>query len=255
MAITLSIPGYSRFRVNGARGLVMEGCQAALESVLSRETLYDYARRQPDARQFRGRATAYGVSLGNGCGQVVVRHSMRGGLLGRTGSDLFFPPTRGLRELVNSLRLKLNGVPTPEMVTFVSYPVGQILRRGDVATREIREGHDLSVVLREVTDHEHRESCLRATGRLLAQLAQAGAHHPDLNARNILIAWDPAQGAKSYVLDVDRIRFHVPGDPMVSNANMARLGRSLLKLQEREGLRLSGDDISLIRAAASETTT
>jgi hypothetical protein len=252
VAITLSIPGYARFRVNGARGLVVEGCQGALESILSAETLYEYARRQPDARQFRGRAIAYGVTLGTGCGNAVVRHGMRGGLLGKTGSDLFFPPTRGLRELVNSLRLRLTEVPTPEVIAFVSYPAGPLLRRSDVATREISESHDLAVVLREITDADHRDSCLRAAGKLLALLSRAGAHHPDLNARNILIRWDSADGAQAYVLDVDRIRFHVSGDPMVSHANLARLARSLRKLREYEGLPVTEDEIAVIRSASIE---
>ncbi|HEX6576360.1 MAG TPA: lipopolysaccharide kinase InaA family protein [Gemmatimonadaceae bacterium] len=252
MAITVSVPGYARFRVNGARGLVIEGCQAALNAILESETLYSYARRQPDARKFRGRATAYGISLGTGCGSVVVRHAMRGGLLARTGSDLFFPPTRGLRELVNSLRLKLSGVPTPEVVAIVSYPAGQILRRSDVATREIPESHDLSIVLREVESGDHRDSCLRATGKLLALLARSGAHHPDLNARNVLIAWDTDTGAHAYVLDVDRIRFHVPGDPMVANANITRLERSLVKLKETESLPVSQSDMDTMRSAAAE---
>ena len=239
MAITLSIPGYARFRVKGARGLVIEGCQSVIESILSTETLYDYARRQPDARQFRGRTIAYGISLNSGCGNVVIRHAMRGGLLGRTRSDLFFPPTRGLRELVNSLRLKLTGVPTPDVIAFASYPTGRILRRSDVATREIPDSHDLSVVL-------------RVTGSLLALLSRAGAHHPDLNARNVLITWDSTEGAKAYVLDVDRIRFHVSGDPMVSSANLSRLERSLLKLRDMEGLAISSDEIAVIRQSAAE---
>lgn len=252
MAVTVSVPGYARFKVNGARGLVLESCKRALESVLGISTLYEYASAQPDARGYRGRTTAYGVALANGCGNVVVRHAMRGGLLGRTRSDLFFPPTRGLRELINSLRLRLNGVPTPEVVAFVSYPAGQVLRRSDVATREIPESHDLSVVLREMDDSEHRESCLRATGTLLSKLTQSGAHHPDLNARNILITWDANDGAGAHVLDVDRIRFHVPGDPMVANANLDRLERSLKKLREREQLAVTDSDIEIIRTSASK---
>lgn len=252
MAITVSVPGYARFKVNGARGLVLESCKSALESVLSVSTLYEYAAAQSDARSYRGRATAYGVALANGCGNVVVRHAMRGGLLGRTGSDLFFPPTRGLRELINSLRLRLTGVPTPEVVAFVSYPAGQLLRRSDVATREIPESHDLSVVLREMNDPGHREACLEATGKLLSRLTRSGAHHPDLNARNILITWDANDGAGAHVLDVDRIRFHVPGDPMVANANLDRLERSLKKLREREQLPVSDSDFEIIRAASSK---
>ena len=255
MAITVEMPGYARFRVNGARGLVIESCKSVLESILLNETLYEYARRQPAARQFRGRAIAYGITLGEQCGNVVVRHAMRGGLLGRTGSDLFLPPTRALREVVNSLRLKLGNVPTPDVVAFASYPAGQILRRSDVATREIPDSHDLSVVLREITDEEHRRACLRATGRLLSLLARAGAHHPDLNARNILITWDAQEGAKAFVLDVDRIRFHVSDDPMVADANLARLERSLTKLRERESLTVSGDDLAALRASAAEKVT
>jgi len=252
VAVTVSVPGYARFKLKDARGLVLETCRSALESILAISTLYEYASKQADARRYRGRATAYGVSLANGCGNVVVRHAMRGGILGRTGSDLFFPPTRGLRELINSLRLSRTGVPTPEVVAFVSYPAGQILRRSDVATREIPESHDLSVVLREMEDSEHRESCLRAAGKLLARLSHSGAHHPDLNARNVLITWDAHDGAGAHILDVDRIRFHVPGDPMVANANLARLERSLQKLREREQLAVTDSDIATIRAASLE---
>ena len=252
MAIRLPMPGYARVDSNGARGLVVEGCLEAIRTILAGETLYAYAARQPDVRSFKGRAPAYAISLGNGCGDVVVRHSMRGGALARTGSDLFLPPTRGLRELVNSLRLRLAGVPTPEVVAVVSYRAGPVLRRSDVATREIPESHDLTVVLSQVEDHEHRHSCLRAAGKLVASLARAGAHHPDLNARNVLITWDSPDGARAHVLDVDRIRFHLPGDPMVATANIARLNRSLRKLRDRHELDISDDDLAVIRSASQE---
>ncbi|HXV18059.1 MAG TPA: hypothetical protein VD758_14825, partial [Gemmatimonadaceae bacterium] len=72
------------------------------------------------------------------------------------------------------------------------------------------------------------------------------------NARNVLISWDATEGAVAHVLDVDRIRFHVPGDPMVSRANLARLERSLSKLRERERLGVSERDIELIREAAAK---
>lgn len=254
MAVTMSMPGYAKLRVKGARGLAVEGCHGTLEAILATETLYEYAARQPDARRMRGRATAYGIHLGSECGDVVVRHAMRGGLLARTGSDLFLPPTRGLRELINSLRLRLSGVPTPEVVAFVSYHAGPVLRRSDVLTREIPESHDLAVVLREMKDREHRDSCARATGKLLSSLARAGAHHPDLNARNILISWDSAHGAMAHVLDVDRIRFHVPGDPMVASANIARLDRSLRKLREKHELEISDVEIDVIRDAPGATS-
>lgn len=251
MTLALSMPGYAKINVGAARGLVSEPCVRSVESVLATETLYAWAARQPDARSFKGRAPAYAVKLGE-CGNVVVRHAMRGGLLGKTGSDLFMPPTRGLRELVNSLRLRLGGVATPEVVAIVSYRAGPLLRRGDVATREIPDSHDLSIVLREVADDGHRGACLRATGHLLSAMSRAGAHHPDLNARNVLITWDGPEGAKAHILDVDRIRFHVPGDPMVGRANLERLGRSLRKLRDRNETTFAQSDIETIARAASE---
>ncbi len=250
MAITDSLPGYVRLDGDGVRGLAIESSRSGVQSIIESGTLYDYAAKQPNAREFRGRIPAYAISLPNGGGDVVVRHAMRGGALGRTGSDLFFPPTRALRELINSLRLRLAGVPTPEVVAFVTYNAGRIFRRSDVATREIKDGHNLSVVLREVPSGEHRQECLVATGSLLALLAKAGAHHPDLNVRNILVTWEGAAGARAHVLDVDRIHFHIPSDPMVANANIARLERSLKKVREREALEIPDGEIEIIRAAA-----
>jgi 3-deoxy-D-manno-octulosonic acid kinase len=253
VAIHASLPGYARISGNGVRGLAIESSRAGIEEILSAETLYDYAARQPGARTFRGRVPAYAITLPQEGGDVVIRHAVRGGALGKTGSDLFFPPTRALRELINSMRLRMAGVPTPEVVAFVTYRAGPLMRRSDVATRERKDAHDLSVVLKEIPTGEHRAQCLTATGRLLSVLARVGAHHPDLNARNVLISWDDAHGAQAHVLDVDRIRFHVPADPMVFKANFDRLERSLEKLRERENLPVTDEEIESIRAAASIT--
>lgn len=246
MSLSVVLLGYAKVRVAGARGLVIDQCRAAVEDVLATETLYEHASRQPGARRYEGRAPAYGIKLGDMCGDVVVRHAMRGGALARSGSDLFLPPTRGLREVINSLRLRVAEVPTPEVVAFLTYRAGPLLRRGDVATREIPGSHDLSVVLREMPAGSDRDACLRAAVDLLGSLARAGAHHPDLNARNILVTWDSIEGARAHVLDVDRIRFHIPGDPMVARANAGRLERSLRKLRGLGELTVSDKEIGLI---------
>ena len=251
MSITVSMPGYARLSTNGVRGLVVESCRQRLQEILEMETLYTYASRQADARAYKGRVAAYAIDLGSGCGRVVVRHAVRGGLIGKTGTDLFLPPTRGLRELVNSLRLRLAGVPTPEVIAIITYRAGALFRRSDVATREIPDSHDLTIVLREMQEGPDRSSCLHAVARLLTSLSAAGAHHPDLNARNVLVTWEAGHGARAHVLDVDRIRFNVPGDPMVAQANFARLERSLRKLRDVEGLTVSETDIAAIRDTAA----
>lgn len=251
----ISLPGYARLTAPGASGIVLESCHGAIEAILANETLYDYAARQPAARRFTGRAPVYAIGLPDGCGDAVVRRSMRGGALARLGTDLFFPPTRGLRELVTSLRLRAAGVPTPEVIGFVVYRAGPVLRRSDVVTREIPGGTDLASALRTVSDVERRRATLEATAHLVAALSREGAHHSDLNLRNILVsgigAGESAQ-PQTYILDVDRIRFHVPGDPVVLGANIARLARSMRKLRDLGRLRIEDSEIETLRERAME---
>jgi tRNA A-37 threonylcarbamoyl transferase component Bud32 len=185
--IGVTIPSYERFAVGGARVVATMSCAASIREVLERERLYEYAARQPDAVPLVGRAPVFAISLPGACGRVVVRHNMRGGWMAKINKDLFVLPTRGFRELIASLRLRASGVSTPEVVAYVSYPKNWILRRSDVATREIVNGHDLSVALTRVTDHAHRVMVLDAVVKLLRALTHAGAHHPDLNLKNVLL--------------------------------------------------------------------
>jgi lipopolysaccharide kinase (Kdo/WaaP) family protein len=252
MALADNLPGYARVTGKGVRGLVVESSRRGLESILESGTLYDHASKDPAARKFTGRVPAYAITIPQGGADVVVRHSMRGGMLARTGSDLFLPPTRALRELINALRLRIAGIPTPEVVAFVTYRAGPVFRRSDVATAEIKDGHDLAVVLREMGAGDQRRACLEAAGRLVGSLSAIGAHHPDLNIRNVLVTWDSDHGAKAHILDVDRIRFHTPADPMVAHANIDRIERSLRKLREAGSIELSDEEIGVIRTSAGQ---
>ncbi|MFL5508177.1 MAG: lipopolysaccharide kinase InaA family protein [Gemmatimonadaceae bacterium] len=186
--------------------------------MLEREPLYQFASRQQDAVTLMGRAPVFAVNLPGNCGRVVVRHNMRGGWMARISRDLFVLPTRGFRELIASLRLRASGVSTPEVIAYVSYPLNVFLRRSDVATREIPNGHDLSVALAEVTDHDHRRMVLDAVVKLLNALTHAGAYHQDLNLKNILLTAGSGPGLDAHVLDVDRVQFSSPGSPLVARA-------------------------------------
>jgi len=235
--LRISLPGYARLTTPRARGITLESCRAAVESILANETIYEFAARQPDARKFTGRATVYAIELPDGCGPAVVRRSMRGGWLSSLNTDLFLPPTRALRELVTSIRLRSAGVATPEVIAFAVYPAGAIFRRSDLVTREI-QGEDLGSILASGPSEERRQVSLETAAALVASLSLAGAHHSDLNLRNILVSGDAA-----YILDVDRIRFHVPGDPIVLRANIARLKRSLRKRRDLDRLPIEESEI------------
>jgi tRNA A-37 threonylcarbamoyl transferase component Bud32 len=142
--------------------------------------------------------------------RVVVRHSRHGGLLAPITRDLFLTPTRAPHELSVSLQLRTAGVPTPEVVAYATYAVIPGIERADVITREIPG--------RELMSPEGAEA-------LIAAMSRAGAVHPDLNMRNVLV-----EGTTAYVLDVDRVYFLAPNDPRVTERNRGRLLRSARKL-------------------------
>jgi len=250
--IGLAIPSYERFQVGGARVVAAAACAAGIREVLAKERLYEYAARQPDALPLFGRAPVFAVNLPGGCGRVVVRHNMRGGWVAKVSKDLFVLPTRGFRELIASLRLRSSGVSTPEVVAYVSYPLNWVLRRSDVATREIPNGHDLSVALAKVTDHAHRVMVLDATAKLLRSLTQAGAFHQDLNLKNVLLTAGQGPELDAHVLDVDRVRFSSPGSPLVAKANLDRLIRSLRKWRDNHELPYSAEDEEYLRLRSIE---
>jgi hypothetical protein len=250
--VGVTIPSYERFAVGGARVVATMTCAASIRGVLERERLYEYAARQPDAVPLVGRAPVFAINLPGSCGRVVVRHNMRGGWMAKINKDLFVLPTRGFRELIASLRLRASGVSTPEVVAYVSYPKNWILRRSDVATREIVNGHDLSVALSRVTDHAHRVMVLDAVVKLLRALTHAGAHHPDLNLKNVLLTAGEGEGLDAHVLDVDRVRFSSPGSPLVAKANLDRLIRSLRKWRDNFELPYSAEDEEYLRLRSGE---
>jgi len=252
MMVALTIPSYERFEVGGARVIASVKCSASVRGVLEREGLYEFAARQPDAVPLVGRAPVFAVNLPGECGRVVVRHNMRGGWMAKISKDLFVLPTRGFRELVASLRLRASGVSTPEVVAYVSYPKNVVLRRSDVATREIPNGHDLSVALAKITDHVHRVMVLEAIVKLLKALTQAGAHHPDLNLKNVLLTAGEGPGLDAHVLDVDRVRFSSPGSPLVAKANLDRLIRSLRRWRDLHELPYSAEDEEFLRLRTVE---
>src|SRR5882762_4578301 len=247
MIIGLAIPSYERFEIRGARAVVAKACSQSIREVLEKERLYEFAARQPDAIPLIGRAPVFAVNLPGSCGRVVVRHNMRGGWVAKISNDLFVLPTRGFRELIASLRLRASGVSTPEVIAYVSYPKNLVMRRSDVATREIPNGHDLSVALAKVTDHDHRVMVLDAVVKLLRALTHAGAYPQDLNLKNILLTAGDGPGLDAHVLDVDRVHFTSPGSPLVAKANLDRLFRSLRKWRDLHELPYSSEDEEYLR--------
>lgn len=249
----IPITGYEHVSVGGANMLVASILAPAAREILEHDTLYSYAARDPDALVFHGRAPVYAITIPPFSGRVAVRHVMRGGIIGHLLHDRFLPPTRVARELTAAFRLRLGGVPTPEVLAVGTYPAGGFFRRADVMTRFIEGGADLSAVFGDIRNDAQRHPILDAVAKLLSRLTATGAQHPDLNLKNVLITAGE-NGYIAHVLDVDRVHFHVPGDPLVARANIERLMRSLRQWRTRLAPRsnaLSDDDISYLTLAAA----
>ncbi|MFL5574749.1 MAG: lipopolysaccharide kinase InaA family protein [Gemmatimonadaceae bacterium] len=253
-----SADGYAR--LHSARGAAVVALASLADTVAAAltddGTLHEYGARrlaegQVGARRLQGRGPVYAVTLPDGHTRVVIRHAMHGGLLAPITGDRFLAPTRAPIELAAAIRLARAGVRTPEVVAYALYPAGPLLRRSDVATREVA-GRDLGESLRDRPPAEEKRAMLAATAGLLAALARAGARHPDLNVKNVLIARDGTAGAPvAHVLDVDRIRFLEPGHPRVAGANLARLARSVRKWRALHGIDVTEQDLAWLAEQAA----
>ncbi|MFN8570659.1 MAG: lipopolysaccharide kinase InaA family protein [Gemmatimonadaceae bacterium] len=225
-------PGYVRFEAGVAEAVAHESVALGVREALGAGSLYAFAAAHPDRRDLTGRLPAYSIPLPNGGPRVVVRRSHHGGWLAGITRDLFVTPTRAPYELLVSLLLGRAGIATPPVLAYATYPAGPILRRSDVATLEVA-GADLGAWLLEPDAQSTAERWLAPVADLLKGLTRAGAWHPDLNVKNILLAADDGGVMRAFVLDVDRIEFHLPDDPTVRAANFNRLERSLRKWRSR----------------------
>lgn len=218
--------GYTSFQVGRAQVVAHASVADDVRAAMSGGTLHAWAARQPGARAMKGRATAWATVLPGGA-EVVVRHSRHGGLLAPLTGDLFRHPTRAPRELDASLRLAAAGVPTPEVLAYAVYPAVGPFVRADVASRLLR-GSALPEVWTDTLTFDDTWVLVGALSRLLTALRKAGAHHADLNVRNVLIVDGPGEPVAA-VLDVDRVVFGTPGDPSLGTKNLRRLLRSMGK--------------------------
>jgi 3-deoxy-D-manno-octulosonic acid kinase len=163
-------------------------------------------------------------------GDWVLRHYKRGGWAAKISTDKYLwtgaERTRCFREWRLLAELWRRGLPVPR-------PVGaRFVRRGlmyqaDLITERLANAQTLAdaICLGSLAQEEWR-----AVGRTVAAFHANGAHHRDLNARNILFA--QAQGGRRvYLLDFDRGSLEARG--AWEHAVLARLRRSLDKLKRQ----------------------
>lgn len=248
MQITASLPdGYLESADRGMRVVAQREHHDAVRAAVAHETLHAWAARQPAARPLQGRGVAWATRLASGR-EVVVRHSRHGGLLAPLTRDLFLAPTRAPRELEVSLRLRDAGVPTPAVVAFVTYSAFGPFCRADVATSLVA-GADLPAFWGAAADQAARNAITDAVAVLLRALRDAGAHHPDLNAKNVFLSSEDGI-PRAWVLDVDRMTFGRARDDRIAVKNARRLLESFAKWRSLHRLDIADADMARLAEVA-----
>jgi hypothetical protein len=234
--------GYVRVTAGRCSAVTLAAFSSDARALLAEGTLYEAAARDLGARSMQGRGVAYAIALPVSRLRVVVRHNRHGGLLAPVTRDLFLPPTRAPHELEMALRLAAMGIRTPTVVMYGVERRAAVLRRADVATREIVDGRDLASYMMPGESPVARAAAWVAARELLRTLAAAGARHHDLNVKNVLLT-NAGSGLEAWVLDVDRVRFGVAGSPAVERGNRERLLRSAAKWRDQWGAEFEGREL------------
>lgn len=181
--------------------------------------------RSPSGLAERGRTRVVFVEAPGG--QWALRHYRRGGLYGRLVPDLYAwrgaERTRCWRELRMLARLCELGLPVPRPVA-AAWRRQALWYRADLVTVRIPGARPLSSRL-----GAGEEVDWAGIGAMVWRFHDAGAHHADLNAHNIMLDQDGAP----WLLDFDKARFRPPGS--WRDDNLARLQRSLRKIAGEPG--------------------
>lgn len=182
------------------------------------------ARANPVAGSGRGAAWFVEGSFG----RAVLRQYRRGGLVARLGirhyAWLGEARVRSLVEfrLLSRLRAKGLRVPVPLVAGYARHGFGY---SAALMVERIEGARSLAACC-----DAPRSPAWEAAGEAIARLHLAGVDHADLNAHNVLL-----DGAgQAWVIDFDRGRERAPAAGW-REANLARLSRSLAKLDGPEG--------------------
>ena len=169
----------------------------------------------------RGRGTTWFIRAGDS--GFVLRHYRRGGLVAKISKDRYWwrsdAETRSFAEWYLTYHLHRAGLPVPTPIA-ARYVRRGLFYRADLITQRIEDSEPLARAL--------LEGPLPLTqwieiGRCIRRFHDAGVHHADLNAHNILLT--PKQ---VYLIDFDRGELRKRG--WWADATLVRLYRSLEKV-------------------------
>ena len=162
--------------------------------------------------------------VGTGPRQFVLRHFLRGGLVGKLVRDFYLwtgeDTTRSFAEWRLLAKLAANNlrVPRPAAARYVRYG---LFYRADIITVRIPQVKPLwQYIADEARGHEFWQSI----GAAIHEFHKSGVYHADMNAYNLQVD----RRGKLWMLDFDRGRLLPPGP--WQQKTLGRLHRSLAKV-------------------------
>jgi 3-deoxy-D-manno-octulosonic acid kinase len=249
----VAVPGFESIEVEGALLVARPEALAWSRQALGRHGSLHAAASGDATLQLQGRGTIPVMLNPGGEGPAwAVRHYKRGGGM-RFLNDRFLRlgTPRCLRELECSVRVRELGTTTPRVVAAAVYTSG-LFYRADLVTEFVYDARELADILLgsaaaavPPSDPDMRVLALTCIDRLLIRMVKRGIRHPDLNARNILLA-QTSQGLEAILLDLDRCVVGGPPSPGDGNRLRQRLARSVRKLQRTRSGDLSDEEMEII---------
>ncbi len=192
---------------------------------------------QPLRRALRAGGRGNTLYVGNVPRQFVLRHFVRGGLIGKIVDDHYLwmgaDRTRSFAEWRLLAKLAASGlrVPRPAAARYVRHGLAYT---ADIITVRIPDVVPLS---ERIAGRAPGDTFWQGIGKSIRHFHAAGVYHADMNAYNLQI--DAAD--RLWLLDFDRGRLRPPGAWQQRTLN--RLHRSLLKIKALDpGLHFGGHD-------------
>lgn len=178
------------------------------------------------------RNSGFPLKLGNGA-DLFIRFACRGGLMRFITRGLYLGVNpRPVRELAVTAEARRRGLPVAEPMGAMVQWLAPALYRGAFITRMLH-GMTLWQFVQTDDDQAVRSHVIEEARRAINLAHQQGLFHADLNLHNIFVS-TASESFSIALLDLDKARLYAPPlVPALRAKNLARLRRSINKLDPR----------------------
>ena len=227
-------PAFSRGRSGNLWWMVDRDFETPLRELgwPARETAKAWIESgSPASAASTGRGQTRLLDLPQMPGQLILRRTLHGGILGPLWRGHLGSPGRIQRELEVTRALNEAGAQVPCAVLGIAMQSGP-LWRASIATLYIPDTvTGLDWLVSTPAEGERRQRVAASVGESLGYFHGCGGQHADLHIGNILIREEDDR-VRSWVIDLDKARF----DPSRAGPRPTELRRLARSLEKRSGL-------------------